>query len=312
VNPDRIAPHNLSIHVNSSLHQVVVLGEVLWDVFEHSRRLGGAPLNFGVHARRFGHPVTLISALGQDDLGEQASEIIAEMNLDTRLLQRTDHFPTGTAEVKTGPGGKTEFAIRRPAAYDALRLSERDLHILSAQQSGWFYFGTLFASTPEGKETLRQIHGALREPVAVYDLNLRPGADCPQLVDELLRLADVVKLNEEELRRVHEFTGLPLNVEDFCRAASDRYGWHAVAVTLGHRGCAVLVDGAYVEADGHPADVVDTVGAGDAFAAAFLHGLSLHWPVQEIACFANRMGALVASRPGAIPDLALDTTLKLG
>jgi fructokinase len=102
-----------------------------------------------------------------------------------------------------------------------------------------------------------------------------------------------------------------LNVEAFCREGSALYGWQAVAVTLGDRGCAVLANGDYVEAGGHPVDVVDTVGAGDAFAAAFMHGLSRKWPATKIASFANRVGALVASRHGAIPDWSLEEAVKM-
>jgi fructokinase len=302
---------NLSLHVGSALPHVAVLGEVLWDVFEHSRRLGGAPLNFGVHARRLGHPVTLISALGGDEPGEQAAEIIAALDLDTRFLQRTSRFPTGTAQVQIEHSGVMQFTIPRPAAYDAVDLSAHDLELLEQDAHGWFYYGTLFASTDQGKNVLHQILRALRGATKFYDLNLRPGSDSPKLVCELLQSADVVKLNEEELQRVHEFSGLPLNFEAFCRQGSARFGWQAVGVTLGDCGCAVLAGGHYAEAAVHPVNVVDTVGAGDAFAAAFMHGLSLNWPAAEIACFANRVGALVASRHGAIPDWTLEEAVKL-
>jgi len=302
---------NLSLQAGSALPHVAVLGEVLWDLFEHSRRLGGAPLNFGVHARRLGHPVTLISALGADDLGEQAAEMIASLDLDTRFLQKTSHFPTGTAQVKIEHSGVTRFTILRPAAYDAVDLPAGDLDLLEQCAPGWFYYGTLFASTDPGKNVLHQILRTLQGATKFYDLNLRPGFDSPKLVRELLQSADVVKLNEEELQRVHEFEGLPLNIEAFCREGFARYGWKAVAVTLGDRGCAVLAGGHYVEAAVHPVNVVDTVGAGDAFAAAFMHGLSLNWPASEIASFANRVGALVASRHGAIPDWTLEEAVKL-
>ncbi|MBZ5636757.1 MAG: carbohydrate kinase [Acidobacteriia bacterium] len=303
---------NLSLQVGTALPHVAVLGEVLWDLFEHSRRLGGAPLNFGVHARRLGHPVTLISALGADEPGEQAAEMIAGLDLDTRFLQTTSRFPTGAAHVQIGPDGATQFTILRPAAYDAVDLSAHDLELLEQDARGWFYYGTLFTSTDPGKSVLHQILGALQGAKKFYDLNLRPGSDSPKLVCELLQSADVVKLNEEELQRVHEFSGLPLNVEAFCRQGSARFGWQAVGVTLGDRGCAVLAGGHYVEAAVHPIEIVDTVGAGDAFAAAFMHGLSLNWPAAEIASFANRVGALVASRHGAIPDWTLEEAVKLG
>ena len=309
--PDHTEKENLSLQVNSLLPRAVVLGEVLWDLFEHSRRLGGAPLNFGVHARRLGHPVTLISALGADELGERAAEMIASLDLDTRLLQTASRFPIGAAQVQIGRGGVTQFTILRPAAYDAVDLSAHDLDLLQQCAPGWFYYGTLFASTHQGKKVLLQILRALRGSAKFYDLNLRRESDSPELVSELLQSADVVKLNEEELQRVHEFAGLPLNVEAFCREGSARYGWKAVGVTLGERGCAVLAGGQYARAPGHPVKVVDTVGAGDAFAAAFMHGLSLNWPASEIATVANRVGALVASRHGAIPDWTLEEAAKL-
>jgi fructokinase len=302
---------NLSLQAGSALPHVVVLGEVLWDLFDHSRRLGGAPLNFGANARRLGHPVTLISALGADEPGEQAAEVIASLDLDTRLLRRTSRFPTGTAKVHIEHTGVTQFTILRPAAYDAVDLSARDLDLLKQYATGWFYYGSLFAAAHHGRKVLTQVLEVLSGAVKFYDLNLRAGSDSPALVSELLQHADEDKLNEEELQRVHEFSGLPLDVEAFCREGSALYGWQAVAVTLGDRGCAVLADGHYVEAGGHPVDVVDTVGAGDAFAAAFMHGLSRKWPAAEIASFANRVGALVASRHGAIPDWSLEEAVKL-
>jgi fructokinase len=303
---------NLSLQAGSPLPHAIVLGEVLWDLFEHSRRLGGAPLNFGVHARRLGHPVTLISALGTDEPGEQAAEMIDGLDLDTRFLQKTSRFPTGTAQVQIEHSGVTQFTIQRPAAYDAVDPSAHDLELLEQDSPEWFYYGTLFASTDQGKNVLHRILGVVNGATKFYDLNLRPGFDSPELVSELLQSADVVKLNEEELERVHKFSGLPLNIEAFCREGSARFGWQAVGVTLGDRGCAALAGGHYVEAAVHPIEIVDTVGAGDAFAAAFMHGLSLNWPAAEIASFANRVGALVASRHGAIPDWTLEEAVKLG
>jgi fructokinase len=255
--------------------------------------------------------VTLITALGADDLGEQAAKLIATLDLGTSLLQTTTRFPTGTAQVRLGNGGRTEFKILRPAAYDAVDLSAGDLSFLQQRPPGWFYYGTLFASSDQGKKVLKQILTLLCDSVMFYDLNLRPGSDSPELVRELLQSADVVKFNEDELHRVHEFTGLPLDVKAFCVEGMARFGWHAVGVTLGNRGCAILANGQFVEAPGHPVDVADTVGAGDAFAAAFMHGLGQNWPTAEIASFANRIGALVASRHGAIPDWTLEEAIRL-
>ena len=295
----------------SALQSVAVVGEVLWDLFPDSIHLGGAPLNFGVHARRLGHPVYLISAVGADELGTRAASDIAALALDTTFLQTTPTLPTGTATIAQSTEGKTSFRIHRPAAYDELPLSDQDVERLKYKKPGWLYFGTLFASMPEGRSVLDRLLIALDDSVRFYDLNLRPSADAPELVKHLLERADVVKLNEEELSRVHALCGLPSTIEGFCREGVARYGWRAVAVTLGARGCALLAHDNFVEEGGCAVDVADTVGAGDAFAAAFMHGLEADLPLREVATFANRVGALVASRHGAIPDWTVEEVVRL-
>jgi fructokinase len=296
---------NLSLQDGGEAHSILVVGEVLWDLFEHSTALGGAPLNFAAHARRLGFDPLLISAVGADSLGNTAREEIAGLGLDTSFLQTTSRFPTGTARVEPGPGDRTRFVIERPAAYDGICLRDEQIAQITHRTPAFFYYGTLFSSTPQGRAVVERLLDALPAATRFYDLNLRPGNYSVQLVIEMLERADVVKLNEEELCKVHKFTRLPSEIEAFCREGSKRYGWKAVCVTLGARGCAMLRGDEYVEAAGRPIEVADPVGAGDAFAAAFLHGLVFEWPVARIADFANRVGALVASRHGAIPAWAM-------
>ena len=302
---------NLSLQNGRGNRSIVVLGEVLWDLFEDSRRLGGAPLNFAAHAGRLGQNAALISAVGADLLGEEAAQEIAALGLGTAFLQQSTRFATGTARVQLGPGGRTSFVIERPAAYDAIALSRSDIDRLIQQAPAWLYYGTLFSSTPEGERVLCRLLDALPVATRFYDLNLRPGCYSEGLVKRLLAQANVVKLNEEELEAVHEFTGLPLALEPFCREGAKRYGWKAVCITLGAKGCALSVCNDYAEAKGYAVNAIDPVGAGDAFAAAFLHGLISKWPAARIAEFANRVGALVASRPGAIPDWTVEEAVAL-
>lgn len=302
---------NLSLQNGRAHKPICVLGEVLWDLFDHSRRLGGAPLNFAAHAKRLGHEVVLISALGGDALGKEAAEAIRGLGLDTQFVQATAQFPTGSARVHLGPGDRTRFVIDRPAAYDALSISETVLEQIVHRSPAWFYYGTLFAAREQGLAILERLLDALRAATKFYDLNLRPGFSSAALVTKLIGSADVIKLNQEELDAVHEFTGLPRESESFCREGARRFGWTAACVTFGAGGCAMLANGDYVEAAGYAIDVADPVGAGDAFAAAFMHGLICNWPAQDIAQFANRVGALVASRPGAIPEWNVGEAVKL-
>jgi len=281
---------------------MLVPGEVLWDRLPDSVRLGGAPLNFAVHLRRLGHVPLLVSAVGADPDGEEARSAIERLGLETRCLQSTAQFATGSAIVHLGPDGDTSFAVHRPAAYDAIELPDATIAQIVCWAPAWLYYGTLFPSAPGGRSILERLMHALPAATRFYDLNLRPGFDAPELVRELLGAAHVVKLNRQELSAVHLAVDLPADPEAFCREGSNRYGWRAACVTMGARGCAMIVSNEYVEVDGVAVEVVDTVGAGDAFAAAFVHGLVSGWPPRTIAEFANRAGAAVAGVPGAIPD----------
>jgi fructokinase len=146
----------------------------------------------------------------------------------------------------------------------------------------------------------------------LYDVNLRKDSYTAPLVRELMARAQVVKLNEDEATMIDQLFGRPArSPEDFCRVYAHEFGWQAACITRGEKGCAMLVNGEYVEAGGYTVQAQDTVGAGDAFAAAFVHGLSLQWPPAEIADFANRVAALVASRPGGTPFWTLEQARAL-
>ena len=281
--------------------RALVVGEVLWDVFPDATRLGGAALNFAAHLKGLGHVPRIVSAVGRDALGDAASAEITSLGLDTTFLQRAERLNTGTAAVRIGPGDRTSFVIERPAAYDAVDISDAVLAQIVRWTPSWCYYGTLFASRAHGRHVLQRLLDALPGARRFCDINLRPGFESRELACDLLHAADVVKVNERELTLVCDWLGLPADAERFCRAGAARFGWQAACVTLGARGCAMLVGDDYVEAAGVTVAVADTVGAGDAFAAAFLHGLIMGWPAATLAAFSNRAGAMVASMPGAIP-----------
>ncbi len=110
--------------------------------------------------------------------------------------------------------------------------------------------------------------------------------------------ASVVKLNDIEVEEVTKiFGGSSSSLEEFCRSYSTKFGWESVCVTQGAKGCALLMNNEYVAVPGYAVEVVDTVGAGDAFAAAFVHGYGNGWPARRIGEFANRVGALSREPP---------------
>ena len=302
--------------------KIISLGEILWDVFPDAEYLGGAPFNFAAHARRLGHDVFFVSAVGDDHRGQSALAKMEQLDLSTRFVQRLTSGATGIVSVSLDPAGQPTFTIHRPAAYDLVSLGPGELAELSSPEADWIYFGTLHQMSPGARDLLSALINANPRARRFYDINLRPDCYEPALVRDLMKRASVVKLNDAEVRAVEDLfrpsdssTGSPhsprtarspSSLEEFCRTGAEAHGWEAVCVTRGAQGCALLIGEEYAEVGGYPVEVADTVGSGDAFAAAFVHGLSGRWTSgwtpTEIGDFANRVGALVASRHGAIPS----------
>jgi fructokinase len=282
-------------------------GEVLWDVFGDAEHLGGAALNFAAHAKILGHSVSFISAVGDDPRGRRVLARMEAMGLPTRFVGEVKDYPTGIVTVNLDAAGQPHFTIHRPAAYDFPELSEADLRELASQRPDWIYFGTLFQMSPQAKALTLRVFGLNPAARRFYDVNLRENCYVASLVNELMSLATAVKLNDQEVDMIQTMFGWSYrSLEDFCRGTARRFGWEAVCVTRGEAGCVLLVGDKCVEADGYEVRVADTVGAGDAFAAAFLHGMGEGWPAREVADFANRVGALVASRPGGTPSWTIE------
>lgn len=281
----------------------VSIGEVLWDVLGDRYHLGGAPFNFAAHLHRLGHSVSFVSAVGNDDLGQQVRREMDRLGLSTRFLTSVPDQATGRVTVTLKAGGQPQFVIHRPAAYDFVQITSKQLQELSVSSPDWIYFGTLLQMNLSARRATDTLLASLPRARRFYDVNLRAGSYTPELVRSLLEQATVIKLNDQEVAEVAEMIGCSYgSLEDFCRQTAERFRCQAVCVTCGAEGCAVLIGDQFLKAPGYAVKVADTVGAGDAFAAGFIHGLASSWPPHQVADFANRLGALVASRAGAVPE----------
>jgi fructokinase len=292
--------------------KIISLGEVLWDILPSAKHLGGAPFNFAWHAHNLGHEVCFVSAVGSDEHGNQALKQMSDAGLSTRFIRRMSTHATGNVTVAMDSLGLPRYTIHRPAAYDFPALSPADFHALLNPTPDWIYFGTLQQMSAPAHDFTLKLLAAAPSAKRLYDVNLRSDSFTPELVRTLALHAHILKLNEQEVPALLEIGAMHGDSrEQFCRNCLSTFQLDAICLTLGPEGSALLMHNEYLEAPGFPVKVADAIGAGDAFSAALLHGINAGWPAAQIANFANRVGALVSSRPGGTPHWTVTEAMAL-
>ncbi len=281
--------------------RVVGLGEVLWDLLPSGACLGGAPTNFAYITTLMGDQGIVASRVGEDSRGLDALRHMEELGLDIDHVQTDRQHPTGVVKVDLDGNGQARFEITHPVAWDFLEWT-LDWQKLAAKVDA-VCFGSLAQRSERSQATIRRFVGAtLPGTVKVFDVNLRQSFYSHEVLTESMRLADILKLNDDELPKIMRLMGVPHkdDLESSKRLIRD-YDLQLVCITRGGKG-SLLVQGK--DASEHPGfsvRVADTVGSGDAFTAGlvheYLHGASLDL-MNEVA---NLVGAWVASEVGAMP-----------
>jgi fructokinase len=280
----------------------VGVGEVLWDRLPGGDEIGGAPFNVVSHLARLGHRAAYLTAVGRDPLGDAAIAQMASRGIDTSLVGRADGVPTGLAQVTVDPGGSPAFVIARPAAFEHWPAGERGEQVI-AMHPAFLVFGTLAQLRAGARAGLAAIASGCPDAVALYDVNLRDGWWEPGAVTALVKLASVVKLSVSEARELAGVLRLAWtdDPEAFSADLARRHGLRGVAITAGPDPASLWLDGDFARAAPPAAEVVDAVGAGDAFAAGLLDAIGQRLPARAALRRANALGTLVASRRGAQP-----------
>lgn len=281
---------------------LVAFGEILWDVIDGETHIGGAPFNLAAHAVRCGLRAAVVSCVGDDNLGRAALAEMGRLDVDRRWTTVDARHPTGTVTVRL-VDGQPSYTIHTDVAWDFIQISEAALLSLAAQRPRAFCFGTLAQRNDVSRTTLFRLLDRLAFAEIFYDVNLRQTFWSGRAVEAGLERATLVKVNDDEARVLG---GLLLDgacePEAFSRALLARYRARAVIVTLGADGCLVCERGRdSVRVPGIKVGLVDAVGAGDAFSAAFLSSWLKGATAAEAALAGNRRGAWVASQRGAVP-----------
>ncbi|MCU1302897.1 MAG: carbohydrate kinase [Candidatus Sulfotelmatobacter sp.] len=287
--------------MTAAKYTIVGLGELLWDLLPSGKQLGGAPANFAYITNLLGDKGIPASRIGNDSLGDEALERLANLGLSADFVQRDPIHPTGTVKVEI-ESGQPRFDIAQPVAWDFMDWTSQ-WHEL-AREADAVCFGSLAQRSEQSRSTIRRFVNATRpQAVRVFDVNLRQSFYSTQVLSESMTLATIVKLNHEELPKIMHLFGLENRGEkEAALSLLSAHGLRLVCLTRGDAGSLLVSADECSEHLGVKVKVADTVGAGDAFTAALVHGYLRGTPLAQINETANRVGAWVASQSGATPD----------
>ena len=253
---------------------IISLGEVLWDLFPDGERFGGAPANFACHAAIQGADVTMFSAVGDDKNGHDAMGILSAYGIDVSLMQVIPDAPTGTVGVALDNNGKPTFTIHQGSAWD--RIIWNDALTSRITTADAVSFGTLGQRSAVSRATIRRaVKAALAKGIPrVLDINLRPPFFDAEMIRDSVQLASILKLSDDELVEVCSACSISeTSRQDVMLQGLFEFGnLDIVVLTRGKDGAVLVTPDDTFTQNGISVNVIDTVGAGDSFTAAFLIG----------------------------------------
>lgn len=283
---------------------VAGLGEILWDMLPSGKKLGGAPANFAWHVAGLGLDGIALSAVGHDALGDEIVRSLDNVHL-AHSLQLSDK-PTSTVEVALNASGVPQYNIVEGVAWDGLRFDDEFARI--APECSCVCFGTLAQRNSVSRECIHAFLDAMPSgSLKVFDINLRQNYYSEAVISMSLAKADVLKINDEELKIVSAMFGYgDVPPMDACRRMLVDHGLRFVILTCGTDGSYVVTPDKVLFRETPIVEVVDTVGAGDSFTAAFCSALLKGKSLEDAHDAAVRISAFVCTRHGAMPELPAD------
>jgi len=283
----------------------VCFGEVLWDNLPEGRKLGGAPFNVAYHLNKLGIHAKMLSRVGTDANGDDIVELSTQLGLPLDLVQRDTELPTSTVEVHIQPNKDVRYEIVFPVAWDNITCGEKEIE--AVRNADFFVFGSLSTRNDPTYQSLKTL--LMEAQYKVLDVNLRPPFYTQERIFELLRYADLVKMNEEEQDLIAEWLTLPhgLNDREKAEHIMDAFQIPELIVTFGAAGAIYhsTIKGFSFHFPAMKIDVVDTIGSGDSFLAAFLSQRcrrDKEMLPEEILEFAATLSGFVTQSAGACPS----------
>lgn len=282
---------------------IVGMGEALWDVLPEGKKIGGAPANFAYHVSQFGFDSRVVSAIGNDELGNEILQVFKEKHLEHQL--QTVNYPTGTVQVTLDDNGIPCYDIKEGVAWDNIPFTDELKRL--ALNARAVCFGSLAQRNEVSRATINRFLDTMPDgdgQLKIFDINLRQGFYTKEIIRDSCQRCNVLKINDEELVMISRLFGYPgIDLQDKCWILLAKYNLKMLILTCGTNGSYVFVPGVVSFQETPKVPVADTVGAGDSFTATFTAALLRGKSVPEAHKLAVEVSAYVCTQSGAMPEL---------
>ena len=282
-------------------HAVGGVGEVLWDIFPDTKKLGGAPANFAAHAQQLGTNSFLLSAVGKDPLGQKAIAHLQHLHVDTSGIQLNEDFATGRVTVSLDPMGNPSYDIQENVAWDHIEFDNNQKKITQGLDA--LCFGTLAQRNSTSQNSILKIlKSTTPDCLRVFDVNFRQDRYTAKMVEQSLDLANAVKMNEDEFSAIATMLYLSKNHEKGLQLLIRKFNLKFGIITLGENGAVMAnQDHFCFSSPNNAINIKSTVGAGDAFTASAVKGWLDQKPLKQIIKEASDLATYVCCHLEAVP-----------
>ncbi|WP_455584392.1 carbohydrate kinase family protein [Bacteroides sp.] len=282
---------------------IVGMGEALWDVLPEGKKIGGAPANFAYHVSQFGLDSCVVSAVGNDELGDEILDVFEKKHLNHQL--QTVNYPTGTVQVTLDDNGVPCYDIKEGVAWDNIPFTDELKRLALSARA--VCFGSLAQRNEVSRVSINRFLDTMPDgdgQLKIFDINLRQGFFTKEIIRDSCQRCNVLKINDEELVTISRLFGYPgIDLQDKCWILLAKYNLKMLILTCGTNGSYVFTPGVVSFQETPKVPVADTVGAGDSFTATFTAALLKGKSVPDAHKLAVEVSAYVCTQSGAMPEL---------
>ena len=273
------------------MNNILVFGEILYDIYDDVAVIGGAPFNYSVQLSRLiskNDNLKFITALGKDDFSKDAFKFIENENIDSSLMQVLDNYETGKATVFMNENKIPDYIIHENVAWDNIEFNS-DIEKALKEQYDLFYFNILSCRSEKSYNTLKSIFKNIDSKYKVCDVTFRKNYYTKEKIKEALEFINILKINDDELAIIKSlfFPNFQNDNEILLKNLNKDFNIDYIFLTLGKSGASSFYNNQYIFKPSNKIKVVDTVGAGDSFCAALSYAILKKLDIKKVLDFAS-------------------------